>query len=508
MNIHFQHKTGSEQDPFPEHAYGRFDHVELSDDGNNALVAFDLVDAEWIDSRGGTDMFSLEGPPDQREIWREYLAHQQTQHLPDPFEDMPIYRLEIDLPNNGYWYGLKALGNVSGPSLDKALAALEVPWIDFHLTQPAHGQRNIPGLTGSLYTRMFGESLLLCVNGTPLPDPAAQSLSTIFSLSNLPEISHDDFQDLLAKAMADWLIVFDVGQGNACALLETSTPDAGIPTLYFDLGAGVYRNKNTAPANLEFSFYSNPPVVLSHWDSDHWAGAYIADSAGSYPALQMKWIAPSQTVGPTHIAFVNDVRKAHGEFLIYAPPSRPTVGVAQLRDGRCIRFMCGTGGGRNNTGLVMAIEDNPLTFARSWILTGDCDYEHFKAHLDPELPVGMVAPHHGANLSPNTPIPNPNRQNTYWRLVYSFGKDNQHGRTHVQHPTANGVDAHSQHDWTHDAWDLNDPGYPLAEGDVRSTCEHRPGKQRGGVLVGWDEPQQLVQVRRTYNTVIKSTTQM
>jgi hypothetical protein len=302
--------------------------------------------------------------------------------------------------------------------------------------------------------------------------------------------------------------VFDVGQGSACALLEASEQDTSIPRLYFDLGAGVYRNKDTTPIDLEFGFYGSPPVVLSHWDSDHWAGAYVANPDAKCPALELTWIAPLQTVGPTHIAFVNDVRNAGGEFLIYSHPNPQNVGVTSLRDGKVVRFMCGTGHGRNDTGLVMAIEKNDDEFPRSWILTGDCDYAHFMKKLTPLNPVVLVAPHHGANLSPNTPVALPDPQNPYRRLIYSFGKDNKHGKTHVQHPTTNGVNAHDPKKWDHHAWMLHKPGHPLlAQGDVRSTCEHSPGTDRGGILVGWVQPKNLIQVIGTSNRVVVSTTQ-
>ncbi|MGE8186855.1 hypothetical protein [Pseudomonas sp. NPDC086278] len=506
MNLHFQPLKRNEQDRIPTHAYGRFDHAELSDDGSTALVAFDLVDADWLTMVGyENEMFSLEGLPGQANIWRQFTQRQQHEHPQKPFDNMPVYRLEIELSASGDWFGLPALGGVANPDME----TLEKTWIDFHFIPPGNGDGEHSGTKGSVYTRMFEESLTLMVHGTLAPAPMARSLSIIFSLDRLPRINQADFENLLGnEVLAEWLVVFDVGQGNACALLEAcdQNQNATAPRLYFDLGAGVYRNKQTQPPNLQFSFYSNPLVVLSHWDSDHWAGANLVDVDGNYPALGLTWIAPSQKVGPTHIAFVNGVIAAHGKVLIYDPPAPSTVGAVTLGDKRRIRFMCGTGSGRNNSGLVMTVENTEKEVARSWILTGDCDYEYFVKDLTPELPVALIAPHHGANLS-TTDAPRFDLYNAYRRLVYSFGQNNKHGKTKVRHPTYNGVMAHHRGNWKEDGWNVNDPGLVLATDDVRSTCEHTNSNNRGGILIGWDEPQQQIDLIRTFKTFITPTTQ-
>ena len=98
----------------------------------------------------------------------------------------------------------------------------------------------------------------------------------------------------------------------------------------------------------------------------------------------------------------------------------------------------------------------------------------------------MVAPHHGADLDPATPVPAPIPGALYRRLVYSFGANNAHGKTGVCHPTPRGVAAHNHAGWYHGAWPLARPGTPIPGPDVLATCEHLPGVTRGGALVGWD----------------------
>jgi hypothetical protein len=73
---------------------------------------------------------------------------------------------------------------------------------------------------------------------------------------------------LASVGVVDTLVAYDVGQGTALGLL-CGSEDA---RLFFDLGGGAYGNKKTRPNPLRFCWRANPPIVLSHWDTDHWAG--------------------------------------------------------------------------------------------------------------------------------------------------------------------------------------------------------------------------------------------
>jgi hypothetical protein len=221
---------------------------------------------------------------------------------------------------------------------------------------------------------------------------------------------------------------------------------------------------------------------LSHWDADHWAGAYATSVNGSYPALSQTWIAPLQSVTPIHAAFAYDVVTAGGRFLIYDPPAGHW-NTMTLPHHRALHYGRGSGPDRNGSGLVLAVEDQ----ARSWLLTGDCDYMHFMPSLMPSDPVALVAPHHGASLDPKSPVPTP-VASTYRRLVYSFGHQNAHGskKPPTRHPTKAGVTAHSNAGWRHGTWKLHEAGTSIAGDDVIATCEHLPGTSRGGAVIGWD----------------------
>ncbi|WP_449101067.1 hypothetical protein [Pseudomonas veronii] len=484
MNPHFR------RDEYPrEHnlqrAYARLDHIEADEASKYLLLAFDLVDAQWLDTQGQQDpLLNLESPFKRSLAWKKWREQKQLQPH-NPFESMPMYRLELEVPRGKGFFGLPTLPDQRQRSSFLAAAGdLEKSWFELEIS----GQHKAGHDSASLYPGMFADPVRVYAKGK-MPSPkTGKALSGIFSLANLPQLSMTDFEVELSNTNADLLAVYDVGQGNANAILSASRfGEPGVPTLYYDLGAGVYRNKRTTPNPLVFCFTEKPTIVLSHWDADHWAGAYAFAAHGAYPALERTWIAPFQIVGPVHVAFAHEVLAKGGKFFTYCVPAG-LVGVAPLRHGRQVRFTLGNGPDRNSTGIVMAVEATTHPSPRSWLLTGDCDYQYFVDVLDPLPPVGMVVPHHGADLDPNTPVPKPPTDSIYRRLVYSFGHNNKHGKSNVQHPTILGMSIHNSADWDHQHWSLLAPGWPSPGGDVLATCEHSPGSSRGGALVGWDQP--------------------
>ena len=108
---------------------------------------------------------------------------------------------------------------------------------------------------------------------------------------------------------AEYLAVYDVGQGNANALLNEYL----IPEMYFDPVRLFMVIKNSTQ-NLVFCFTNNPAIILSHWDADHWAGTYATMVGKTYPAMNRTWIAPLQKVGAIQLAFAWDVITNGGAF--------------------------------------------------------------------------------------------------------------------------------------------------------------------------------------------------
>lgn len=487
MNRHFQRDYPSDWD-VPSAVYARLDHVELPTPGEwTVLLAFDAVDARWFATRAMTDTrFDLDHPDsaiaEQAARPIKPLLSGQGVSL---FDDAPLFRIEVEHPIGQDLFGYGTPDFVDTGRSDTGLGALEDAWFAFDL-----GADQVDGASAAaVYPTLFGQARSAYLKGTMPSVQQGKALSGIFSLLSLPSISTPQLESKLSVAKADLLAVYDVGQGNSNALLEENLGQAA-PTLYFDLGAGVYRNQHTTPPNLVFCFTYTPPIVLSHWDADHWAGAFASSTGGSnpYPALLQDWYAPLQTVGPVHVAFAHQVIAAGGSMSTYTA-SAGTVGTAGLGATRELRFVLGSGTDRNNTGIAVAVEDTSLGPPRSWLLTGDCDYKYFVPHLNPEPPVGLVVPHHGADLASGVAAPSPVAlPNGYCRVLYSFGAGNKHGRK--QHPTAAGMNLHVMPGWNHGAWTAAAPGAGVAGGDVLATETHgalgASGTKLGGCLVGWD----------------------
>lgn len=489
MNQHF-FRGNLEQDrferrtlPTPSRGYGRIDHVEsVGRDSDGYLVAVDLVDADWMDHMAQLDdRFSFENPEARIEAWRAYSEQLTGQDRPtNPFNSAPIFRLEVEVAGGGTLLEAFEIPTKPKQELRDFMDDLEGRWVELYdLSEEGDGDG-----TAMLYGGLFSEPIPVRAKGT-LPSPIrGKALSDIFSLDHLPRIGKKEVEQVLANAQSVALAIYDVGQGNANALLGSI-----VPSLYFDLGAGVYGNQKTTPLDLSFCFTCEPVIILSHWDADHWAGAYATKVNSIYPALRRSWIAPLQVVGPVHAAFAHDIVCNGGSLSIYvAPPG--VVGSAHTASGHLASFTVGSGKDKNGSGIVLTVQNEIYKGdAVSWLLTGDCDYRYFMSQLKPSPPVGLVAPHHGADLHAGSSPPSPANsiRYPYRRLVYSFGKDNTHGRSKVCHPTQAGVLAHEHADWKHNAaWLSGAMGSPVQSGgDILATCEHGPGTGRDGVIVGW-----------------------
>lgn len=485
MNRHFSRQNDRRPD-VPPRAYARVDHLERDDRRPDRVVlGIDLIDANWLDRQGVNDSsLDLSLPPEKLDrLWKR-RSRSLEPGAANPFEDAPLYRLELEIGAGDPLAQNLRVPHHRDPARRQGVAAMERSWFTLELRPGAN-----PDSPALLYGGLFAPATPVTVKGAmPSGPKIAKALSAIFTLRHLPQLTSNDFALAVDTSVlyADYLAVYDVGQGNANALAVNLGPL--VPMLYFDLGAGVYRNAKTTPDDLRFCFSYNPVIVLSHWDADHWAGAYATSVNGAYPALEQKWIAPLQEVGPTHTAFAYDVVISGGTFLIYADAGG-SFGSMPLPGQRTLHYARGYGPDRNGSGLVLVVENDNFSPPRSWLLTGDCDYVDFVPILHPVNPIGIVAPHHGASLEPDSPIPSPAAL-PYRRLAYSYGHENAHGSKHppTRHPTKKGTTAHANAGWDHNAWSLNEPGAPTPGGDVLATCEHAPGTSRGGAVIGWDSP--------------------
>lgn len=279
--------------------------------------------------------------------------------------------------------------------------------------------------------------------------------------------------------------VYDVGQGNASALVDKHEH----PRVFFDIGKPISVFAHTKPANAPDFFrcdscikarrqdWLHAPVVLSHWDFDHWAGVLssvyvrvLSDGTKAARltlmphALERYWIVPNQdhlNLGPTHKELIRLLAKSiNGGSGMPALQYWPS-NVTQIRftHGMVVKAKPDAGAGstiaakRNNSGLVLL-----LTFPSSrqipdppWVLLpGDARRESISIPLNIDVInlVGMVVSHHGGVLG-SVPLaspwlgikrPNPN-------VVCSVGRPNAAGAKPYGHPAAVALSAHASQGW-------------------------------------------------------------
>ncbi len=466
--------------PFPIRLYAVVDHLEAGVTSN--LVAFDCVDADWLDGVLRDPYFDSDEPTHTKELWEKLWK--RTAASPSPIDDMPVYRLELDLASLGQFADPYASLSIAN---DSELATIEATWISLNVfaNYVPHSDE------GDLYHSMFLAPRRVHVKARAPSREAVATLELITDLSHLPLADGPLLERLVDKtAAAEHLAVFNVGQGGANGLLNASHQ----VSLYYDLGCGVYRNAWSKPVPLQFCWtLPNSAIVLSHWDADHWAGAQVPHpnpppSAPSLPALSRDWIVPVQKIGPVHLAFANSIAPGH----LWKFTSSSSHLIA---GGRRLTLELAKGASRNHSGIVLLAEK--ITFGSSWLLSGDCDYKYFASALAPSHVVALTAPHHGASLA-NGSLPPTAPSRTYQRVVYSFGINNSHGKSSISHPTTAGVMSHDTVGWRHGAvWPTaTNPGVTPPATDALATSVHTAGITRsvppttwlGGVLVGWSPP--------------------
>ncbi|OIS90684.1 hypothetical protein [Brucella cytisi] len=446
MNRYFI--PGEGRRDFPRRSYAKLDQIEPPnlEGAKDILFAFDAIDTEWLGFR--EELLSLESRSDTKAVLQR-IASSVMREIggSDPFDDLPIYRIEITLKRQNLL-------------AKKFLDAGDV-WFEIELDPQ-----------GELEVDVFGGLFMEPVPArlAHLPRPAAPSamLTCLFGMDDWPDASEEDLVSALkVGCRMEHLVMFDVGQGSATALIC----GCGQPVIYFDVGCGVYRNAKTRPNQISFCTHEPPLVILSHWDADHWAAATL-----DRRLLGMTWIAPRQSISQTHKVFGNEILKAGGRILIVPPTLSPLLW-NEIDQGLELR-RC-TGNDRNGSGLALVVEDH--FSQRGWLLTGDAAYNLVPGLLPGDL-AAVVVPHHGADMGPAS-IP-PSVGSGYTRLLYSFGPDNAHGRTSVRHPTAAAVRAHEAAGWSRGAWVLSTPAMNLAGQPVLATASHLSTHEQG-IVVGW-----------------------
>lgn len=446
MNPHFS--ASRDRRAIPRSAYARLDSIEEMTNGT-MVAAFDAVSCASADDL----VFSLSSE-EWASVWRgSFSGSSGAINALTAFDRLELLHIEVPMEDPDIWR-------------DKDLASGR--WIRLELGP----SQEADGLAATAYTSLFSEPESI---GLRLVDDVAGAtafqLNSALSMENWPIAQLQSIAGHFQDAELDRWHAFDVGQGSANGLLGY-----GPVTLFHDLGCGAYRNAKTAPLNTVVCHSQRAPIILSHWDTDHWAGARRFAPLGNPDVfLDRTWIAPSDpTVGPSHILFAASILISGGTLHVLpaGPWATPWIYTSHNKSLRLIR---GNGPDRNGTGVALEVRNRHVG---RWLLPGDVCYDFLQPYLYPTY-VAIAVPHHGANGGAAPVIPAP--ASPYSRLVYSFGHDNSYG-----HPTLNCIASHVAQGWQHGIWSgTTQAAAPLVV-SARATGCNAPGPNHlGGVLVGW-----------------------
>lgn len=225
------------------------------------------------------------------------------------------------------------------------------------------------------------------------------ALEDLLSFDDAPEAADSDLA-VLDKS-GEYFAVYRVGQGNLNAICG----DTGVPLVYYDFGGGCLANAPTYPTGLQYCQASNQPVLLSHWDFDHWFSA----TKFTFPA-GTTWIAPAQTMGPRTKQFVHTLRMS-GVNLLRWPQLRKDYVGNHFAITKC------NGTSKNDSGLAIWVS----LPGGSVLSPGDAEFNYVPIPTGFGKPLsGLVATHHGSSHYGNpVPKPGPNA-----RIAFSFGSGN------------------------------------------------------------------------------------
>jgi beta-lactamase superfamily II metal-dependent hydrolase len=370
------------------------------------------------------------------------------------YSEAPIAQVELQFvaDDTGSFGGLKELLPIDDSDSDPE------QWFRITLGSPGTPAQDVPSLL--LFTNLYAEGAAFVLMGIETVDEETRSrLEASVSTGHVRSATESELEELLqplSAARIESVVVYDVGQGNAIGLCGEGQGVLG----YFDLGGGCNANLYTFPPALKrFCFTQQPPVILSHWDEDHWSSAN-RDSR----ALRTNWIAPRQKLGPTQAAMIANIQAAGGRvWFLPAGFTRHHYGQIQLE--------LATGQGRNNSGIVLTLAENHDGSGQQILMPGDAGYKFISSFTGGPPYLSVVASHHGGVLGTSTPPSCPSA--THSRLVYSAGPANSY-----KHPLDPTRKAHHHAGWADAKLGSSPPFF------VRETS-HRDPSGLGHVHLGW-----------------------
>jgi hypothetical protein len=238
--------------------------------------------------------------------------------------------------------------------------------------------------------------------------------------------------------------------------------------LYFETGAGscthaqTFNDAQGDTGSSRIDFNANDFIVFSHWDEDHWWQAVLNPGTGNRHAARVNGnafgatvLAPRQHMSATAQRALDFLDNNGSTVHMWSSNGfAPGIGLNPPLD-ITIRTATGSiflerGAGdatqanqRNESGIVLTIQDTTGPNQEIAVLTGDCMFQHMPVGSPgraPQNPNAICAPHHGSDngltnpptpTAPNTNLPGVPVQPT---VVICHGIGNHHG-----HPTQGAI---------------------------------------------------------------------
>lgn len=347
------------------------------------------------------------GPEGIRTALREIRTEFLTMRLPE---------IGISLPGlDGRSFELERWYDLTVEPTSSAAEALrvEVHRLELQGGDPSAEEPRTNFLTNARIRDARTQPLRNLVRAFSLRDVEPATKEELWEVLGRPADSDDDTRNFHVN-------VYDVGQG-ACVGLSHGYSSPVVA--YFDFGGGALAHARTYPQALKFCFTERPPVILSHWDLDHWV------SGERHPTAKgLQWIVPRQSLGITHAKFAAELHLL-GNLLLW-PDSVPS-----LDTGIGTILKLPKHSNRNYSGLVLLV---PNGCGGHVLCPGDAPYGRIS--ISGKTITGLVASHHGGLYRERGQPPRaPSDGGT---VVYSYGRGNTY-----RHPRPCSMKQHYMSGW-------------------------------------------------------------